>query len=278
MNVFVPNPAAVTSVNHQRSFGAGRLSVKRFQNETRIDRLFQEGCAKIRLPKTCNNGLQAVMINSSGGITGGDRLEWEFDLQDQTSLTVTSQACERIYAATEDVGKNRISLTVGKAAKLAWLPQETILFDKGAFQRTIHVDLDEDADLLMVEPIVFGRKAMGESVAAGALKDSWRIRQGGRLIHAEETRFDGNVSEQLGSRAVADGHIAMASVLLVSPHAQSMLEPARTIIGPFGGASFWNGKFLARVITKDSYALRKILVPLIQLLNRGAQVPKVWAL
>ncbi len=263
---------------HQRSKGVGRLRVKGAANQTRIDHLYQEGCAKIRLPTTSDDGLQAVMINSSGGLTGGDQLDWSFELNDETVLTVTSQACERIYAASENMAQTSISLIVGRGAKLAWLPQETILFDKGAFKRNIDVELAKDAELLMVEPMVFGRQAMDEKVLNGHMKDSWRIRQDGRLLHAEETLFDGNVDSQLSSRAVASGQLAAASLLLIADRAEGLIDPARGILGASGGASYWNGKLLARIIAEDSYSLRKKLVPLIRLMNRDTSLPKVWAL
>ena len=55
----------------QRSHGAGALAVKASAGATRIDRLHQAGNAKIRVPKTYGAALEAVLINTSGGITGG---------------------------------------------------------------------------------------------------------------------------------------------------------------------------------------------------------------
>ncbi len=63
---------------------------------SRLEQLFQEGCAKIRLPDTFSNEMEAILINSSGGLTGGDELEWRADAGEGTSLVVTTQACEKI--------------------------------------------------------------------------------------------------------------------------------------------------------------------------------------
>ena len=47
-------------------------------------------------------------------------------------------------------------------------------------------------------------------------------------------------------------------------------------------ASAWtvagSGKLLARLTAEDSYELRKRLIPLIELLNGRAGLPKVWTL
>lgn len=275
------NPDRLATENyvaHQRSFGRGQLSVKQRDHKTRIDNLYQVGCAKIRIPNTFGQDLQAVMINSSGGMTGGDKLEWQFDVGAKTALTVTSQACERVYKAVEDTARTDVSISIGQNASLAWLPQETILFDGGSFARTINVDMDETSRLLMVEPIVFGRAAMDETVAQGYLRDQWRIRQNGKLIHAENMLMDGDIENQLQSNSMTKGDIATASVLLIAPDADAHIPAIRAILGTHGGASFWQGKLLVRLTAPSSYALRAILIPIINQLNNGATVPKIWKL
>ena len=51
-----------------------------------------------------------------------------------------------------------------------------------------------DARLLALETLVLGRAARGETVATGAISDQWRIRRGGRLVHAEALRLDGDLA------------------------------------------------------------------------------------
>ncbi|MDD9909882.1 MAG: urease accessory protein UreD [Ahrensia sp.] len=261
----------------QRSRGAGRLSVRRVEGASRIARLYQAGCAKLRLPKGAD-GLQAVMVNTSGGLTGGDQLDWDFEVAKDAALTVTSQACERIYASLGGSAKSRITLQLERGAQLAWLPQETILFQKGAFERSIHVEMDADSRLLMVEPLIFGRKAMDEHVTQGHLHDRWRIRKSGKLLHAEDTRFSSNLAQIVSNRAVAGSKIAFASLLLISNDAEALVDDARAILGRAGDASFFEGRLVARLIADDSYHLRQRLTPLINLFNHGTPLPKVWTL
>lgn len=267
-----------TAVVHQRSRGSARLKVKQHNEQTKVAHLYQEGCAKLRLPTARTNALQAVMINSSGGLTGGDALNWAFELENNTALTVTTQACERVYAASSDVARTTIKIDVAKDAKLAWLPQETILFDNGAYARQIEISLEKNSELFMVEPVVFGRKAMNETVQKGTFQDRWRIRQDGEIIHAEDAFFDGNIKRKLDNLAVANTDVAIATILLIAPRAEALVAEARTILSGLGGVSFWNGKLLARVVCKDSYHLREKLIPLISLMNKDAAMPKIWAL
>lgn len=271
--------AVAGNVGPQRSRGDASLSVASFDGRTRIGSLYQSGCAKLRVPAShAASGLEAVMINTSGGMTGGDRVDWHFDAGPQTCLTVTGQACEKVYKSAGGTAETRISLHARAGATLLWLPQETILFDGCAFRRRMSVTLDPDAQALLVEPMLFGRLAMGETVTRGHVRDSWRVWRGDHLLHAEEFAVDDKIGTVLAKAAVAGGHAAIATLLLVSPRAEALIQPTREILGDTGGASFWNGKLLARIVAADGYQMRKRLVPLIELLNPWAALPKVWAL
>lgn len=223
------------------------------------------------------------MINSSGGMTGGDRISWRVEVENGAFASITSQACERVYKAPSDAAEVNIDLQVAENGKLAWLPQETILFDQGHLRRTLSAELDETAEALFVESVIFGRGAMGEQVTQGSLHDRWRIYRAGKLIHAEDLRVAGDIASTIDRPFTLDGNGAMATVLLVSPSAEGHLSDVRKILASGAGnrncgTSTWNGKLLARVMAKDGYELRKKLVPLINLLNFEAQVPKVWAI
>ena len=279
-------PAASLPVA-QRVAGRGRLFCGRAGGRTRLQRLYQDGSAKIRMPAVQSDPLEAVLINTAGGLTGGDRLGWEVDVGEGASASITTQACEKVYRAASDRAETRVSLRVGPGGRLAWLPQETIVFDRAAFARTLDVELAGSAEALLLEATLFGRLAMGERTTAGSFHDRWRVRQDGALIHAEDFRIGPDIAARLARPAVAGGALAVATLLLVSPRAESLLEPARAIVGDpvisgGGGASFWNvgrsGKLLARLCAGDGYQLRKRLVPLVELLNGRAGLPKLWSL
>jgi urease accessory protein len=261
----------------QRAKGEGRLSVKRSGGKSRIDTLYQEGCAKIRLPDTFDTSLEAVLINTSGGLTGGDHMEWRVEAGSNTDVVVTTQACEKVYKASEGSADVEAHLTAGEGARLAWLPQETILFDYGHLNRRLDVDLAADAEFLGLEAVILGRTAMGEVVNTGLFRDRWRVRREGRLIHAEEARLDGAVNDIAGMSAVLNGNLAFATMLYCGPLSEGFLPKIRAVLEKVeGGVSQWEGKLLVRLTAVDGFALRKILIPVISLLRNGAALPKVW--
>lgn len=266
----------------QRVAGVARLGCDWNGGRTRLRRLYQDGSAKIRMPAVSADPLEAVLINTAGGLTGGDRLAWEVDVGAGASATITTQACEKIYRAASDRAEVRVQLSAGEGGHITWLPQETIVFDRSAFARTLDVELAAGAEALILEATVFGRLAMGERAWQGQFHDRWRVRQEAALIHAEEFRIGTDIAATLNRPAVAGGGIAVATLLMVSPRAEALLEPARAMVGGQGGVSFWSvrksGKLLARLFAEDGYQLRKRLVPLVELLNGRAGLPKLWSL
>ncbi|RWL39407.1 MAG: urease accessory protein UreD [Mesorhizobium sp.] len=276
----------------QRVAGRARLFCGKGEGRTRLQQLYQDGSAKIRLPAVQGDPLEAVLINTAGGMTGGDRLGWTIEVGAGASASITTQACEKVYRAAADRAETSVGLRVGPGGRIAWLPQETIVFNRAAFARTLDVDLAEDAEALVLEATLFGRLAMGERTVQGNFHDRWRVRQGGVLIHAEDFRLGPDIAATLQRPAVTGGALAVATLLLVSPQAEDLLDKVRAIIGDpgiggpvisdCGGASFWSvgrsGKLLARLCAGDGYQLRKRLVPLVELLNGRAGLPKLWSL
>jgi urease accessory protein len=268
-----------TSPRLQRVDAEGRLAVKHTDRGSVIDRLYQSGSAKIRFPaspdsRTC----EAVLINTAGGLTGGDRLSWALRAGDTAKLTCTSQACERIYRSRDgEPARMSVKIDIGKGARVNWIPQETILFDGCALERSLEADLAPDASLLVVEALVFGRAAMGETVRRLSLKDRWRIRRDGRAVFADAVSFAGDDMEhQLQRRAVAKGHRALATVALVAPDAERHLHHVRERFPDIASSAF-AGKLLARLTANEAHDLRKMLIPLAELLSGENALPKVWA-
>ncbi len=270
--------------NHQRARGAASITVAHDGTRTRLRDLRQSGCSKLRLPRRAGDAVEAVLINSSGGLTGGDEIAVDIEVGANAALDVTTQACERAYRSNGGFARVDTRVTVAEGASLGWLPQETILFDGASLRRTLTVDLIGDAEALIVEPLIFGRTAMGERLDAVHLHDDWRIRHDGRLLHAEALRLDGTAA--LDAPHGLNGARACATLLLVSPRAEGLVAPMRALIGSAGAVAFWPdtthapkgglaGKLLARIVADDGYGLRRTLMPLLALAS-PRPVPKIW--
>lgn len=252
-------------------------SLRGTRRRTGIRRLHQAGCLKLRFPRLPDDDCQAVVINTSGGLTGGDKLALSFDVAPDAALTVTTQACERVYRSTGAAADIDVAFRLGAGATLAYLPQETILFDGGRLSRRLDLDAAATSRFLLVESVILGRGAMGESVASGEISDRWRLRRDGRLVLAEALKLGGAI-EALGARAATlAGHAAFSTFVWQGTEPEAMLRRLRAELSGTEGASLVEGLIVVRLVAADGYALRKRLMPLLALLAQ-APLPLVWSL
>jgi urease accessory protein len=259
-----------------RATGHVALSVAASAGRTRRTRVHEDGSLRVRFPNAAAQALEAVIVNTGGGMTGGDRFTVEIALGEGASLIAGTAAAEKIYRSTGPDAEMKVRLDLADGARLAWLPQETILFDRARLARRIDVDLSERASLLMAEAVVFGRSAMGEAVSQGFFADRWRVRRGGRLVFAESARLDGAIAAKLNEPAASAGGVAIATVL-VAPADDGRLAAVRALADQFAGEvgiSEWGGIAVARLCAKDGAALRHDLIAVLTAL--GAQVPRLW--
>ncbi|MDB5399500.1 MAG: ureD [Rhodopila sp.] len=264
----------------QRAVGELRVVVKRFGPETVLDELRQVGCLKARFPRRIVSGwMDIVMLNTGGGVAGGDRLDVAIGLGAGTQATIAAQAAERFYRALAADAPSRVRtrLTVQAGASLEWLPQETILFDRCALDRRLEVDIAPDACFLGVETVVFGRAAMGERVRQGWLRDLIRVRRGDQLLLHDAIRLDGEIDASLQRAAIGGGANVVATVVYVAPDAGDKLNAVRTAMGPAeAGASVWNGMLIARILGTGSASVRRTVIAALDVLRDARPLPRVW--
>jgi urease accessory protein len=244
---------------------------------TRRARVREDGPLRVRFPGPISDELEAVIVNTGGGVAGGDRLRLDVTVEPDARLVVTTAAAEKVYRALDAAATIDVKLSVGAAASLAWMPQEMILFDRAQLKRAIDIDLAADARLLLAEAVVFGRSGMCEAVHDGFLFDRWRLRRGGRLIHAEAMRLDGAVANKLAQPAVAKGSIALATVLIV-PGDEVTAATVRAVSDRLrgeAGVSAWNGFAVVRLCAADAGMLRHDLIVVLSAL-RGVALPRLW--
>jgi urease accessory protein len=264
----------------QRARGALDVGLRRRGADTVLAGLRQEGCLKARFPRGGAPGWRdVVVLNSSGGIAGGDRLTLHFRLQAGARVCLAAQAAERFYRALPDSPPahvaTRIVLDPGAAAE--WLPQEAILFDGACLDRRLDVEMADDGWFLGVESLVFGRAAMGETVRHGSLRDMIRIRRGGRLLLHDAVRLAGDIAQALARPAIAAGARSVATIVYVAPDAEARLTGVRAALdGAEAGASAWDGMLLARMLAPESATLRRMVTAALAVLRGARSLPRVW--
>jgi urease accessory protein len=263
-----------------RTEGTVRLGfVRGAEGRTALARLRQSGASRVRFPKPASGDApEAVLLNTAGGLTGGDRISIEVALAAECSATLTSATAEKVYRALNGEAAIHVRLDVGEASHLAWLPHPTILFDNARLDRRTEVAIASSASFLAVETLIFGRSAMGEDVRRGACRDAWRLRRDRRLVFADTFLVDGEVASILDRGATLDGARATAMLLWAAPDAPARLDEVRALLRDttcLAGASAWNGLLIVRAAAHDANVVQALLAPVITHLT-DRPLPRMW--
>lgn len=260
-----------------RSIGAMTLSAKRTDGRIGIDRFRTSGATKVAFPRR-SDAVEAIMLNTSGGLTGGDRFDAAAKAKPGSRLILTTQAAERGYRSTSGMARVHTRLSVAAGASLHWLPQELIVFDGAALERRLDVDVMQGAETVVVEPIVFGRRAMGETRVVGTFRDRITLSCKGKPLYWDRINLTGDISARLDRPAVAQGMTALASAIYYGPRAEALVPLIRAALPQTGGASLVAPDLLTiRLLAEDSFVLRRTLVPVLECLT-NADLPKSWSL
>jgi urease accessory protein len=260
-----------------RAVGAVEFDVQFSDGRTRRGKLDESGSLRVRFPSPESDGLSAVFVNTAGGVAGGDRFDVRIAVGPKSRLIATTATAEKVYRSHDSNAQLNIAFRVEDGAHLAWLPQETILFDQARVERRIDIDLAETGSLLLCEIVVFGRAAMGERMTRGYFSDRWRLRCGSKLVFAENVRLDGNIAAKLAHRAIANGGTAIGTAL-IAPGDQALVEHVREIAGQLAvevGISAWNGFAMVRFCAQDAARLRSDMMTVLERVGR-APLPRLW--
>jgi len=270
-----PDPDTTLPPPPQRARGHAHVAV----GPSGLRDLRQEGCLKVLFPGRGSG--EAVLLNTAGGLTGGDRTRVTGTVEAGGTLTLTTQAAERAYRATEtEPARAEVALGVAEGARLCWLPQETILYEGAALCRRIEVDLAPGAGVVACEALIFGRHAMGERFTDGLFTDTWRVRRGGTLIWADALRLGPGpaAGAALAHPWGGGGAGAMATLFCAAPGAEALGRRLRACLGPGWGVTvLGEDALVARGMAGDGHDLRRDLVPAVEAAT-GGPLPKVWRL
>jgi urease accessory protein len=270
----------------QRADGCGRIVLSGSENGTRIEDIYERYPIRLRFPRTGDAPIKdAVLINTAGGVAGGDRLECSVTAFPGVSLAVTSQAAEKIYRALRETATVLTRLEARDSVKLAWLPQETIVFNSARLHRTTEIELTSGAELLALEWLALGRAAHGEVVVGGQITDAWRVKRDGRLIWADTFRVSDETFPHLNRKPLLSHCTAIATLIYFGPRLNERLGFLHEIISTlkcYGAATLVSGLIVVRFAAEESSELKRALRSFLQQFGPEVgsgpfRVPQMWS-
>ncbi|MBP3125153.1 urease accessory protein UreD [Thalassospira sp. ER-Se-21-Dark] len=234
-----------------------------------LDHLYYRDPMKILFPRPVAGDLAtAVLVTTSGGMVGGDKLAFTGKVEAGASALFTAQAAEKIYRSVGPDCEMSVDLDVADGGWLEWLPHESILFDQARLKRKTTVRASGSGMVMAGEMMVFGRLARGEVFTTGLARDAWDVSIDGRPIWRDALHLEGDVLRMLDHAAAFDGARANATAILVGQGAEQNLEAARDCLAQASegleardvlcAATAMKGIVIARFMARDPMKLRRV--------------------
>jgi|SRR5215469_12768303 len=281
-----PRPGNSSDKDLQRARGACQITLGGSEKGTRIMDIYQKSPMRVLFPRTSGARVdEAVLVNTSGGVAGGDQLHTTVTAMEDASIAITTQAAEKVYRALTESAHILTTLKVRDAAKLAWLPQETIVFNRARVSRETRVEVTSGAELLALEWLVLGRAAHGEKLSAGTVMDRWSVVKEGRLVWADSFRITDQVLPHLSRKALLSDCTAIATLVYFGSEAGARLELVRGLASSLEchcAVTLVGGLMVARFAAQASYNLRTALRNVLRQFGNGLaqgpfRVPRMWS-
>jgi len=270
----------------QRAEGSCRIVLSGSESGTRVMDVFQRSPIRVMFPRIgCAAVKEAVLINTAGGIAGGDRLDYSVTALAGASIALTSQAAEKVYRALNVPAQISTKLKAHEGAKVAWLPQETITFNWARLSRRTEIDVASGSEVLVLEWLVLGRAAYGERVVGGHITDNWRVKKDGRLVWADTFRVTDDAFPHVHRKALLSNRRAVATLIYFGPDLDIRLEFLREIASSLEcdcAATSVGGLIIVRFAASVSSNLRLALRSFLRQFGREFgpgpfRVPKMWS-
>lgn len=209
-----------------------------------------------------------TLVNSSGGIIGGDRLDVDIDLGKRTHLAIRSQSATKLHRSSRGTALARSRFRLAEGALLDYFPEETIPFAESDFEQVTEATLAPGAVLLFVEIMAAGRLERGERFAFRRLLVDFRCRAPGRRggMGGLRDRYDLQPSTQrlgaspiLGEATIWGTLYLLTTSPLEDPLIEAIDESLRSSPDCLGGATRGPLGACGRVIGNSLEALRAVL-------------------
>jgi urease accessory protein len=267
-----------------RVAGGARVRLRDDRGTTRLAELWHHDPVRVLMPRPVDDVVpHVVVLNTAGGLVGGDAVSVAIELGPSARALATGQAAEKVYRSDGPTVEIANALSVADGAWLEWMPQETILFEGCRLRRRLTLSLEGRARCLAAEMVVFGRRARGETIATARFADRWDLRRDGRLVWTDALSLGPEAGAQLGASFAFGGAAAMATMVYAGQDAARHLDAVRALLAERTGiAATCLGEILIlRALAADAAALRRDLAAVWRHLRAEAgglpaRLPRLW--
>jgi urease accessory protein len=204
--------------------GARCIARDRHEGPLRVLRaLYPEG------PGVCHH----VLVHPPGGVAGGDRLVVNLQLEAGAHALLTTPGAARLYRSAGQAAHQHLHARIAPAARLEWLPQETIAYPGCIAENMLRFELAPGGEMIGWDVLALGLPASGEAFDRGQFRQHIEIPG----VWLERGRIDAGDARLLHSPLGLAGRSVVATMWfaagspLDAARRDALLDAARERVG-----------------------------------------------
>ena len=123
-------------------------------------------------PNICHN----VLIHPPSGLVGGDTLDITINAQDASHALITTPGATRFYKSESEWATQRVNVTLNNAARLEWLPLESIAFSGCKARNHCTFDLQDNSQLMAWDVTALGMPSADLPFESGLIEQHFELK------------------------------------------------------------------------------------------------------
>jgi urease accessory protein len=200
----------------------------------------------------------AMLLNPTGGVLSGDRLETRLRLGPGAQVCVTTPSATRIYRSDGPPARLETHAEVGAGATLEYVPDHLIPHPGARVSQSLAVEVAPEGRVLLWDALALGRAARGERWAFRSVVNEITLRVGGRPAFLERVRLGAAPS----GPDPAAGWSYLGTLVCLAPGAVDWPRHCETIAGQeptpeveLGASPLAGGGLALRVLARGAPGL-----------------------
>lgn len=156
-----------------------------------------------------------MLLNSGGGLVGGDRLATHIRLESQAHACLTTASATKVYRTVGEPATQQTAIDVEAGAVLEYLPDHVIPYAGSALRQALRVAMAPTSRAIIADGFAAGRVGRGERWEFALFDSAVNVCCEGRPVYFNRTRIVPRISAPAGP-GIAQGFNYVGTLLVLA--------------------------------------------------------------
>ncbi len=164
-----------------------------------------------------DGSLYLMMLNTSGGLVGGDRLRTAVDIGPDAAVALTTASASKAYRSTGAAAIQESIIRIGRGATLEYLPEHLIPHPGSIVHQSLRVEMEAGSRAIIYDAIAAGRIGRGERWDLTELRSETILTRESHPLYISRVRIAPTLQSP-SEIGLAQGFDYLGGLIIVADH------------------------------------------------------------